>query len=88
MGLGAWLNQSVGKLVRHGHAISEIGEYNLDQFVMFLDAAEQIEASERMGFVTDISTAIGQLFSKDPIVKKHLDLLQAIVNGERDGNSG
>lgn len=81
-----WLAQSVAKLVRHGHSSDKIADYTLEQFVIFLDAAEQIEAEQRIAFVTDVATSIGQLFNKDPIVQDHLDLLRAVTQGARDGN--
>lgn len=86
LGWGLWLNQSVTKLVTRGHSVEAISNYDLDQFVLFLDAAQQIEAEERTNFVVDISTAIGQLFNKEPIVQTHLDLLNEIKDGVKNGS--
>lgn len=77
--------QSVTKLIRKGHDATDIADYTLDQFVVYLNTAEQIEAEERTNFVVDVATVVGSLFSKDSPIQKHLDLLQHIRLGEQDG---
>lgn len=77
-----WLAQSTAKLVRFGHSRKDIANYDLGQFVIFLDAAEQIEAAERIAFVADLTSVVGSLFSKESAVGKHLDVLEGIVTGE------
>jgi len=76
----------VNKLIRYGHRLRDIENYTLDQFVIFLDAAEQIEAADRRNFVVDMSTVVGSLFSKKSPIKEHLDLLTGIASGESDGS--
>lgn len=78
-----WLNQAVAKLVRFGHAMSVIQEYTIGQFTMILDAVEQIEAAERLNFVTDMSAVVGSLFAdKDPPIVEHVERLQGVAHGE------
>lgn len=86
MNNGAWLNQSVNRLVRQGHSLNDIGNYTLDQFLMFLEAASELEADQRMSFVTDMTVVVGSLFSKDAPVAEHMNLLADTVSGVKSGN--
>lgn len=65
--------------------MTDIADYTLDQFVIFLDAAEQIEAETRTNFVVDMATVVGSLFAKESPIQSHLDLLTSIRLGEYDG---
>ena len=81
------MNQSVNRLVRQGHSLHDIGNYTLDQFLMFLDAAAQLEADQRMAFVTDMTVVVGSLFSKQSPVAEHLDLMAHTVSRAKRGNA-
>lgn len=61
----------------------------LPRFVACLDAVEQILASERTAFVSDMSAVVAGLFAKkgtNPI-GKHLDLLDSVMRGGFSGNT-
>lgn len=63
--------------------MEEIANYTLEQFVIFLDAAEQIEAEERTNFVVDMAAVVGSLFSKESPIKSHLEALRKQRLGEQ-----
>ena len=87
LGSAVWLNQSVNKLVRCGHRLPDIKNYTLTQFLMFVDAADQIEAGQRIDFVTDMSVVVGSLFAKSSPAKEHLGLLKDLAAGAKsDGD--
>lgn len=85
LGLGIWLNQSVNRLVQKGHSLADIRNYTLSQFVMFVDAARQIEAESRMGFVADLSVVVGSLFAEHSPIKQHIDRLEDTALGVKNG---
>ncbi len=70
------------KLIEHNHRLRDIENYTLDQFVLFLDAAERAEAVSRLAFTIDIGAVVGCMFGSKDIFKNHLDSLQSIANGE------
>lgn len=82
------MNQSVNRLVQKGHSLADIKGYTLSQFLMFVDAVKQIEAEQRLNFVTDMSVVIGSLFSKDNPVREHNGLLLDQIAGAKNGDQG
>lgn len=82
-----WLSQSITRLIRHGHKLKDISGYTLAQFMMFLNAATQVDAMERGSFVVDLSVVVGSLFSKKNPAGEHLELLNESAAGiKSDGN--
>jgi len=79
------LNQSINRLVQKGHSLTDIRKYTLTQFLMFVDAVEKIKASARVAFVTDMTTVVGSLFSKESPVTEHIGLLLDLVAGAKNG---
>ena len=78
------MNQSVNRLVQKGHSLTDIRNYTLSQFLMFVDAVKQIEAEERIAFVTDMTTVVGSLFSKESPVREHIGLLKDLAAGAKN----
>ncbi len=60
----------------------------LPRFVACLDAVEQILASERAAFVSDMSAVVAGMFAKKGTnpTKEHLDLLHSVTRGGLGGN--
>ena len=60
----------------------------LARFAACIETVEQVEAAERIAFVTDLGTVVSGAFAgkgKNPI-KEHVDLLDKVRLGKRDGN--
>ncbi len=60
----------------------------LPRFVACLDAVEQILASERTAFVSDMTAVVAGMFAKKGTnpTKKHLDLLDRVMRGGFNGD--
>lgn len=67
--------------MRKGHTIGDIGDYTLGQFVRALDAVAEIEAQERLDFVSDMTAVVGSLFSKESPVADHVASLSDAAAG-------
>lgn len=80
-----WFNQAVNTLVKAGHSLRDIGEYTLDQFLIFLDAVEELDAASRANTTTDLVAAIGGMLGGGKQLTEHLDGLSGRALGERDG---
>lgn len=48
---------------------------------MALDAARELDADERIAFVSDMSVVVGSIFSKENPVEEHMELLTDIAAG-------
>jgi len=53
----------------------------LYQFLMFVDAEDQLTAQQRLGFVADIGTVAGSMYSKSNPLGEHIDLLTEEARG-------
>ncbi len=74
--------------MQKGHSLHDIGNFTLAQFLMIQEGSMQIEAMERMGFVTDIGSVVGSMFGGETPspVQRHIDLLEDAAAGvKRDG---
>lgn len=74
--------------MQQGHSLKDIGDYSLIQFELFLNAASQLDATNRAGFVTDMSVVVGSLFGggkgASP-ASTHMDLLMDASVGVKNG---
>lgn len=60
----------------------------LPRFVATVDAVEQIQASERIAFVSDMASVVASAFAKkgkNPL-GDHLDTLEDVAKGGLSGN--
>lgn len=60
----------------------------MPRFVACLDAVEQILASERTAFVSDMAAVVASMFAKKGTnpMKEHLDRLDGVMRGGFSGN--
>jgi hypothetical protein len=82
-----WLNQAVQKLIKAGHDHGRIAEYTLDQFLIFLDAVEQLDAAARANFVTDMTAVVGGMFGSGKTLSELVESLSRLATGEHDGRA-
>lgn len=82
-----WLNQAVQKLTKAGHPLRCVGEYTLDQFMVFLEAVEQLDAASRANFVADVGTVVGGILGGNKALTQHIDSLSASALGENNGSA-
>lgn len=76
-----WLQDSIQSLIAHSHSLTDIKTYSIDQFIAFLDAAERLDAADRLKTTSDLGIAIAGALGSDAI-QNHIDSLQSIANGE------
>jgi hypothetical protein len=81
-----WFNQAVNTLVKAGHPLRDIGEYTLDQFLIFLDAVEQLDAASRANTTLDLTAAIGGMLGGGKSLTEHINSLSGRALGEKDGD--
>lgn len=81
-----WLNQAVNKLIKAGHPKGDIAEYSLEQFLIFLDAVEQLDAASREHFVTDMTAVVMAAFGGGKTLTEHLNALSSLALGEKNGD--
>jgi hypothetical protein len=67
--------------------LRDIGEYTLDQFMIFLDAVEQLDAASRQNFVTDMTAVVGGMFGSGKTLTELVDRLSRLAIGENDGSA-
>lgn len=79
-----WLNQAVHKLIKAGHSLADVREYTLDQFLIFLDAVEQLDAAGRANFTSDMVSVIGGVLGSGKALTAHLESLSRLATGEHD----
>ena len=79
---GQWVWDTVQTLLRHNHTLAEIAEYPLDRVMALLEASRQVEAKQRVEFITDMSQVVGGIFGSGESFTEHIEFLQSIANGE------
>lgn len=63
-------------LLSHGHRESEILDYSVEKFNLYIGAAQRREAGGRMTSIVDMSVTIGSVLGGGKHMKKHLDELE------------
>lgn len=82
-----WFNQAVISLVKAGHSLGDIREYTLDQFLIFLDAVEELNAASRAHTTIDLTAAIGGMLGSGKALTEHIHELSGRALGEKDGSA-
>lgn len=77
---GTGLADAIQLLLKNGHSLEQILNYDLDQLRAYEAAAIRCEKRQRAAFVTDVALAVGALFAKKPA-----EALKTITREIEDG---
>lgn len=55
---------AITMLIQHGHRPSDIADYPVDAFRRYVDAAVELDKSQRIGAMVDMQVTVGSLLHK------------------------
>lgn len=73
------------RLSRWGLDLPTIYKLPLDVFNLYLEAASRMEAGERLGYISDTSSAVAMVLGDGKNTKEHLNALQDHSEGNTSG---